>query len=455
MLIQEMSSADVSDALTKIGDLVVEIEEMSPMVSLGKIQRLRKCLSFLPPLELSDDQRLLAWRLSYRIWNISVDMVNSLTPGKKIAEDHAELRQIASDLLLIAGTIGKARTSLFKMSMFFYKTGCTWHSVKCYLKAAACYEKAFEIYMKEDGSVTQPAVDTEVEKSFFFELLLARAKTAWELASRPLACSLLGRARGLLSTIADRHLELAEQYLHFGKSLLAKEDVESQADSVKYMENGLDICSEALNIDLDESVKENLEKLKQRILRHLAAGHLQNENFDSALRCVGALRLTSDHPSTAYFALKALTSLGRCDEAEQELFKLIGHEADQVDVYVSALEIFLQYCGQLNTVEKVFFTLIGRFGSNKELPARVLEKLLRREPSTDVDYINRVELALRIARDEKVVTAIMAEDPGFSRDDKLMQFAKEKECVHAILWTRYALSFDIIYIYIYIYRYHN
>jgi hypothetical protein len=205
------------------------------------------------------------------------------------------------------------------------------------------------------------------------------------------------------------------------------------------METGLDICSEALSTSqLHDVNKTNLDRLKQRLWRYLAAGHLQNENYESALRCVDALRLTMDHVSTSYFALRALAKLGRHDEVELELFTLVDHAGIQVDVYVSALEIVIQECSRIDAVEKAFFILLEQFGPNGEqLPAKVLEKLLRQELSGDPSCIKRVELALKIACDENILTALTAENEGLVLEDRRHQRAqKQRQFVHALLWTR-------------------
>ena len=443
MKIHELPSQDMEtptdESLKRAEELVREIEEASPVsLSSEKVKKLRDILESFAQAEFSEEQRVNAWRLSYRIWNISVDMVNNLEVEQELTEDHAELRQVASDLLAVAGAIGNARSSFLRIAMFFFKTGCAWHKIKKYLKASVCFERAFELCFKQEGSSSQ-STDTREQSEFFFDLFLARARTAWELGGQTLACSLLGRARGLLSTIpADRHKELAELYLQFGKSLLLKDDTESQAESVRHMETGLDICSEGLSISQLHDDKTYLERQKQRILRNLAAGQLLNENYESALRCVDVLRLTTDHISTSYFALRALAKLGRHDEVERELFTLVHHAGEQADVYVSALEIVIQECSRIDAVEKAFFILLEQFGPQREhLPAKVLEKLLRQEPSGDPSCIKRVELALKIACDEKILTTLMAENEGLVLEDKRQQSnQKQQQSVHALLWTR-------------------
>nr|PNR59206.1 hypothetical protein PHYPA_001997 [Physcomitrium patens] len=398
--------------------------------------------ALLVPLtsEFSEEQRILAWRLSYRLWNCSVDIVNNLEGDQELSEDLAELRQVACDLLATAGAVGNAHSSFVRIAMFFSKTGCAWHRIRKFLRASVCFEKAFELCFKQEERNSSQSSDTREQINFFFELFLSRAKTVWELGGHTLACSLLGRARGLLPTIpVNRHAELAEQYLQFGKSLLLKDDTDSQSESIRYMEAGLDICSEALSDchEYHDADKTNLERLKQRILRNLAAGQLQNENYESALRCVDALRQTSDHSSTSYFAIRALAKLGRQDEVERELFTLVGHARDRVDVCVSALDIVIEECDKFEAVEKAFFILLEHFGPNRgQLPAKVLEKLLRQDPAADTSCIKRVELALKIACEQKILTAVVAEIEGLELKDRRRQIAqKQQQFIHALLWT--------------------
>lgn len=445
MKIHELPSQDVETPTDEIlhtaEEVMHDIEAASPSsLSSENVQKLRKCLENLSA-EFSEEQRILAWRLSYRLWNCSVDIVNNLEGDQELSEDLAELRQVACDLLATAGAVGNAHSSFVRIAMFFSKTGCAWHRIRKFLRASVCFEKAFELCFKQEERNSSQSSDTREQINFFFELFLSRAKTVWELGGHTLACSLLGRARGLLPTIpVNRHAELAEQYLQFGKSLLLKDDTDSQSESIRYMEAGLDICSEALSDchEYHDADKTNLERLKQRILRNLAAGQLQNENYESALRCVDALRQTSDHSSTSYFAIRALAKLGRQDEVERELFTLVGHARDQVDVCVSALDIVIEECDKFEAVEKAFFILLEHFGPNRgQLPAKVLEKLLRQDPAADTSCIKRVELALKIACEQKILTAVVAEIEGLELKDRRRQIAqKQQQFIHALLWTR-------------------
>eukprot|EP01018_Ginkgo_biloba_P014650 Gb_10796 [translate_table: standard] len=75
------------------------------------------------------------------------DYMMRLVPCQQVDEEHAKLRQVASELLLTAGQVEGIQSGMLKTATFFHRTG---------------------------------------------------AKTAWEMCQRTLTCTLLGRAKGLL-----------------------------------------------------------------------------------------------------------------------------------------------------------------------------------------------------------------------------------------------------------------
>ncbi|KAH9315054.1 hypothetical protein KI387_023681 [Taxus chinensis] len=417
------TSAQVIENVEKT---VAQLEQLLPMVSPQNTQKLRDyamrlaaCRALLP-----EEQKLQIWRLSYRLWNACVDLANSMPVGQQFDEEHAKLRHLASDLLLVAGNIQGIPSAQLKTATFFHRTAVIWHKIRKFELAASCFEKATELISKDEGSFCE----SEEERKFTFELLLARAKTAWELTQGTLTCTLLGRAKGFLFEAADRYLELAEQYLRYGKSLLAKseEGGAKQTDFLKFLNQAFEICSEALfksSCKPEERVL--LQNLKLKTLRYLAAAHLQAENFESVLKCVTVLAEESDHPTTPFLALKAYIGLGMREAAERELNALLLHNAAPLDICISAVEIFIHSgSGALETARSAFFRLLARFPSSKELPLRVLDKLLRNASAADQSCKAKVSLALQIACDEKVVTLIT--------DDSS---AETRHCVHALLWN--------------------
>eukprot|EP00249_Psilotum_nudum_P032479 c4803_g1_i1 orf=134-1345(+) len=395
MQISEISSSDAGagesnnhegEAAQRIEKLVSDVENAVPLIKPDTVQQLRDSLSLLVPVQMSENLRLCLWKLSYRIWNACVGMANNALPGQDVDEEHAKLRHVASDMLLLAGSIDTVRSSHLKMAMFFYRTGLIWHKLSNYGMASLCFEKAMELSCKpkeDQGADSLSLSDRKEEDQFMFDLYVARAKTAWNLSQKALACSLLGRARGLLSVLPESRQDLAEQYLQNAKYLLAEPEKQSQTESIKYMEHAIEICSEA-NISNGREILGGgpLGCLRIKILRYLAAGHLQNENFENALKCVAILRGVPDHPSTAFLALKALAGLNRFEEAEKELYALLGHNGTPVEVCISAIEILAQGTEELDAVKKAFFILQSRYPTNKELAVRILEKLLRRQAST-------------------------------------------------------------------------
>lgn len=455
---QQYGGGSSTPRLARLGRLVEEMEEMTPKISIQVIDQLRDCLTNLLPLKLAADESLQAWRLSYSIWNSCVTVVNSLQPGRKLDEDHARLRQIACDLLFLAGDRDEIESGHFKIAAFFYRTGVIWHSLEKFELAAVCFEKVTELMSKaQEGSVERNSITaprSKEEQEFMFELFLARSQTAWELSQKALASSLSARARALLSVLPDpeRSVQLAEHCFAFGQTLLSKQDTESQTDAIKYLEQAFEIissCAAPLNScnDISDSEDEPGSKtaymiptLKIKILRYLAAGHLQRENYESVMKCLAVLKSApQQHPSTSYLALKALTGLSRYDEAEKELFALVQDTATQAEACMSGIELVMQDPNRFEAAKRAFLLLQSRYPSDKSLPVRILECLLRRrlpDQSDATSEIKALDMVLDIASNEDVVATVLAINPGASLLENSDGATKEQECVHALLWNR-------------------
>ncbi|OAE23424.1 hypothetical protein AXG93_961s1180 [Marchantia polymorpha subsp. ruderalis] len=290
--------------LSTLDKLVSEIEQSS-VVSSRVLNQISEILGQLPD-KLSADEKLQAWKLSYRLWNTCVDLANNKPLSEDIDEDHARLRQAASDLLLKAGTIDGVDSCHLKIAQFYYKTGTIWHKIKNYGQASVCFQKAGELISQGqqecDGTTD---VNSREEEQFLFDLYLAKSQTAWEVNHRALACSLLARVRKLLTNFPERCQQLAEQYFQHGQELVAKEDTESQSESIMYLEQAFEVSSEVRKDSLDESARASLSELKLQILRYLAAGHLQRENYESVLKqhsasveaCLSALEIVLQDPN--------------------------------------------------------------------------------------------------------------------------------------------------------------
>ncbi|CAM6089602.1 unnamed protein product [Calypogeia fissa] len=441
------SSGPFPRHLTRLEKLVWDVEQMTPKICPQVIDQFRDCLANLP-LNLTPDEGLQVWQLSYSIWNSCVTVANTLPPGGKLDDDHARLRQIACDLLFLARNVDGIESGHFKVSTFFYKTGVIWHSLKRFEQAAICFEKGTELMSKAHGDHERNAAPrSKEEQELMFELFVARSKTAWELSQRALASSLSARARGLLSLLPERSAQLAEHYLEFGQSLLSKPDAESQTDAIKYLEQAFEIISSTPAAVNSGSTSESdpagseaslIPDLKTKILRYLAGAHLQRENYESVLKCLAVLKLApTHHPSTSYFALKALAGLGRYEEAEKELIALVHDNDANAEVCMSGIEIVTQDPNRLDAAKRAFLALHARFPSDKSLPVRILECLLRRhlphlEPVINVKALDAV---FEIASNEGVVTTITGidHDEGMLENDNSV--SKEQECIHALLWN--------------------
>ncbi|MCO5607943.1 hypothetical protein L7F22_062145 [Adiantum nelumboides] len=474
---EQSAATDVSNDPTclpikSLENLVAEVKQMAPMISGEINQKLRNLIPTFPS-RLNEDEKFRIWKLSYGIWNTCVEISNSLHPGQEVDEEHAKLRHLASDLLVVAGSIGAVHSSLSKTAMFYFKTGTIWHKLDNHAMAAACFEKATELSNRaKDHHRTATISQNEVEEDekFLFDLYMARARTAWELQQKALVRSLLGRARGMLKlsisapSLTEMYEILAEEFLHYGKVLLAKQDKASHAESIQFLEQAFEVCSDGLaaaaitnrdsNADddmLGKIGRENLalNSMKFKVLRFLAAGHLQNDNFESVLKCVGILKAGPDHASTPFLALKAYVGLKRLDEAEKEAYILIAQRSTPVDVCAAAMDVLIEgTCGSMaqntrslqDAIKKAFAIAHARFPSSKELIVKVLNKLLTQP--LDLHSKKRVETALSIAVDETVVSSVLeGASARMSAAAIVSDFENEpnsgtaQQCIYTLLWN--------------------
>ena len=66
-------------------------------------------------------------------------------------------------------------------------------------------------------------------------------------------------------------------------------------------------------------------------------------------------------------------------DAEKELSALLGNWGVPLDISIYFIEIFIQFkSGGSKTVRSMFFQLHNHFPSKKDLPARVLDKILKK-----------------------------------------------------------------------------
>ncbi|KAH9313392.1 hypothetical protein KI387_044026 [Taxus chinensis] len=239
---------------------------------------------------LQEEQKLQIWRLSYHMWNTCVDLANSMPVSQQFDEEHAKLRHLASDLLLVARNIQGIPSAQLKTATFFHRTA-------------------------GQNCVGIDAGNADVH--------VAR------------------QGQGVLVRDCRSHLELAEQYFCYGKSLLAKseEGGAKQTDFLKFLNQAFEICSEALfKCTCKPEERVLLSNLKLKTLRYLAAAHLQVENFESVLKCVTVLAEESDHLTTPFLALKVYIGLGMREAAERELNALLLHNAAPLDIYFPQLK---------------------------------------------------------------------------------------------------------------------
>lgn len=323
----------------------------------------------------------------------------------------AELRQIAAELLLLAKNPKGIPYPDLKSASFFHKTGLIWHDLGRFDRAAANFEVATDL-------ISSSRADGEDQKRLLLDLNLARARTAWEANDWSLSIALLGRSKNFLFGSSAGFQALAEQYLQFGK-LSLKSFSEGLIDASKLLREALDLCEKGIAISTGGSL--DLERLKARCLRFIAAERLQAEDYEGVLSCVRVLRGIEgkeEHPSVGYVAMKACIGAGRLAVAEGELRGMMANKRVPETACVSAAEAFLAAAGA-EAAKEILTMLLGRCRGGVSAALRVM-RMVAESGSCAV----RARVAADLASDDKVVALFVSNTA-----------AKERNAMHALLWN--------------------
>ncbi|KAJ4949737.1 hypothetical protein NE237_014315 [Protea cynaroides] len=427
-----------SQILEEIEALVIEAETISPENSpsldqlCSKIQNNHSRLNSASPL--SKSEKLQIWKLSYRLWNACVDLSNytgihSSGNGVKISEQQAKLRQISADLLFLAGDVTGIPSPSLKSASFFYKTGLIWHDLKKFDLAASCFERATDLTAKIDVDQNSDGG----ERKFLLDLNLARSRTAWEVSERNLALTLLNRSKNILFGSPKSYRALANQYLMFGKLMLSNKLESAIKDSLKLMNEALDLCEKGLRISRRSDESLTLKALRSKSLRFIAAAHLQGGEFESVLKCIKVLREGDgdQHPASPVLAMNAWLALGRHREAEKELRGMVVDIPE--GIWLSAIEAYFQAAGVAGaeTVKEVFLGLLGRCHVSAGVAVRVVHRIIGSGGSAigggggGIDWsLVRAKVVAELVSDDRVMALFNSEEA-----------AKEKTTMHALLWN--------------------
>ncbi|KAF8008818.1 hypothetical protein BT93_K2461 [Corymbia citriodora subsp. variegata] len=412
--------------------------ELSPLAS-----DLRRCLSQLAErAPFPNSLKLRLWKLSYRLWNSCVDHSNasSIRSSPSSSEDQANLRHVAADMLSLAGSAAGVPSPEVKTAFFYHKTGIIWHDLKRFDLASDCFEKATEIISKVDvGTVKDSG-----QRKLFLDLQIARSRTAWAVSDQILAVTLLNRSKCLLFGSSDHYIALANQYLAFGKSILETNrgnEAHCFKEALKLMNDALDLCEKAFSTARMRQETVSLKALKSKILRFIAAVHLQMEEYENVIKCVRILRESEvggdNHPSLPVLAMKAWLGLGRHDEAEKELRGMVVNKGIPEGVWVSAVEAYFQSAGTAGaeTAKGVFLGLLGRCHVSAAAAVTVVHRVIGGNSGSggDADGLRvRAKVVAELVSDERVVAL-------FSGDAT----AKERNAMHALLWNCAAGHFQL------------
>ncbi|XP_068665778.1 TPR repeat-containing protein ZIP4 [Aristolochia californica] len=436
------SPDSLSTLLGELESYIKDIERLSPhnlsteKIS-SKLQNILPRLNLLLPLP--ETGKLQIWKLSFRLWNGCVDLNNAFDirsdDGKNrsllqiFKEEQAKLRQIAADLLLLAGNASEISSPAFKTASFYFRTGLCWHELKMFDLAANCFERATDLTAKIDIQT----ISNEEEQKLLSDLHIARSMTAWEMSERNLALMLLSRCKNFLFGRSESFKILAEQYLQFGKFVLSKEGKSDIVEALKLFNEALDVCDKGLKCTKRPEEALAFKNLREKTLQFLGATHLLGEELDNVLKCVRVLRetcrTTDEHPSVAFMAMKAYLGQGRHVEAEKELKSIVINKEHSEALCVSAVEAFFRMAGSAGAevAKMVFFGLLGRCHISAGAALTVTQTITSCGIGSGTPSRMRTKVAAEFVSDERVVA--------------LFAGAKEREAMYAVLWNRAADHF--------------
>ncbi|KAK4781723.1 hypothetical protein SAY86_015825 [Trapa natans] len=430
--------------LSQIESLIMQCEEdASSGLKLSQLatclrQSLARLSQFTP---LANSAKLQIWKLSYRLWNACVDLSNASSirssfssPSSSIAaaEDQAMLRHVSADMLSLAGEVSGVASPEFKTAFFYYKIGVMWHNLQKFDQASSCLEKATDLLSKID-----PRMVTDTgQRKLLLDLNIARSQTAWEVSDHILAVTLLNRAKSFMFGSSHQYKALASQYLVFGKSVLSiNNENKSQnfKEALKLLNDALDLCEKGFSTARTRQETFDLTALKLKILRFMAAVHLQMEEYESVIKCVKVLREPEggdQHPCLPVLAMKAWLGLGKYPEAEKELKGMVVNKGIPEGVWVSAVEAYFQAVGTagMETTKGVFLGLLGRCHVSAGAAVRVIHRVVT--GGGEGSRI-RAKVVADLVSDKRVV-ALFAGDEA----------AKDRGAMHAILWNCAAHHFQ-------------
>lgn len=452
MRIAEISSPEIRTVhgegddhhiLSQIESIVklIETDSANKLPPDSAAVNLRQYLTHLSQLApLSNSLKLQIWKLSYRLWNVCVDISNTATvrfsssTTTSTGEKQAELRHLTADLLSIASDVTGIPSPAIKSASFYYKTGMLWHNLRKFDLAAKCFERATDLISKLDiDSITDSG-----ERKLLLDLNLARSRTAWEVRDPNLAVALLNRSKSMLSGSCKDYMELAKQFMAFGKCSLSKnsEDAENRdlSEALKLMNEALENCEKGYGASRTREEKVEIRGLRWKVLRFIAAIHLQKDEFESVIKCVKVLRDSAeggdDHPSLSVLAMKAWLGLGRHNEAEKELRGMVIDRGIPEGVWVSSVEAYFSAAGTAGaeTAKGVFLGLLGRCHVSAGAAVRVASRVLG---GGGEGGKVRAKVVAELVSDERVV-ALFAEKEA----------AKDRTAMHAVLWNWYGQYFN-------------
>lgn len=198
------------------------------------------------------------------------------------------------------------------------------------------------------------------------------------------------------------------------------------------MNEALENCEKGFSAARAREDKVEIRGLRWKVLRFIAAIHLQKEEFESVIKCVKVLRDSAeggdDHPSLSVLAMKAWLGLGRHGEAERELRGMVIDRGIPEGVWVSAVEAYFAAAGTAGaeTAKGVFLGLLGRCHVSAGAAVRVASRVLGSGVGEGARV--RAKVVAELVSDERVVALFAGHEA-----------AKDRVAMHAVLWNWYKL----------------
>ncbi|CAL0302872.1 unnamed protein product [Lupinus luteus] len=414
-----------------------------PVKLAHHLYKILKRLKSIVSIKARSPLRAEVWNLSAKAWNDALILANHSTIEPR-QEALTEYRLISSNLFSIAMQPDVLRLIYFVVVPFFIKTTLSWLDFQVLILALGCYFRYTAITPNNSGFKR-----LERRKELVI-LVISISKSSWHSIFYSLYINLSNKSMILQMGSCIQHFkQLQKKCFTFGSSVTNNKNEEqghngnlsNLSEALKLMNEALEVCEKGLSVARTQDEKLELKGLRWKVLRFIAAIHLQKEEFESVIKCVKVLRDGGGgggdsggdgHPSLSVLAMKAWLGLGRHVEAEKELRGMVIDEGIPEGVWVSAVEAYFQAAGTAGaeTAKGVFLGLLGRCHVSAGAAVRVAHRVVGSGGGSEGSRV-RAKVVAELVSDERVVALFAG-----------LGAAKDKVAMHAVLWNCGADNFQ-------------